>query len=150
MRYFEDFPVGEVFVFGDTLVTEEDIVAFAQAWDPQPFHLGVEAAKQSPVGELIASGWHTGCLAMRMICDAYLLDSAGEGAPGVDELRWLAPVRPGDRLSVRRTTLAARVSRSRPSIGIVEFEFQVLNQTGQPALSMKSASFLRRRPGAAP
>ena len=150
MRYFEDFPVGEVFVFGDMLVTEEDIVAFAQAWDPQPFHLSAEVASQSPVGELIASGWHTGALTMRMICDGYLLDSASEGAPGVDELRWLAPVRPGDRLSVRRTTLASRVSRSRPSIGIVEFQFEVLNQTGQTALLMKSASFLRRRPEPAP
>ena len=149
LLHFEDFPVGEVIVFGDRLVTQEEIIAFAREWDPQPFHLDAEAAKDSQIGELIASGWHTGSLLMRMMCDAYLLRAASEGAPGIDEMRWLKPVRPGDRLSVRRTTLAARVSRSRPRIGIVDFQFEVMNQTGETALLLKSAAFLRRRTEAA-
>ena len=146
LLYFEDFPVGEIFAFGDTLVTAEDIVQFAREWDPQPFHIDAEAAKASQIGELIASGWHTGSLTMRMLCDAYLLRSASEGSPGVEEMRWLKPVRPGDRLSVHRTTLAARPSRSRPGIGIVEFQFEVLNQHGETAMTLKSTSFVRRRP----
>jgi acyl dehydratase len=143
--YFEDFPVGEVVVFGDREVSEEEIVAFARDWDPQPFHLDAEAAKNSQIGELIASGWHTGALVMRMMCDAYLLDSASEGAPGIEEMRWLKPLRPGDRLSVRRTTLGARVSRSRPHIGILDFLFEATNQRGETVLTLKSASFMRRR-----
>jgi acyl dehydratase len=145
MLYFEDFPVGEVFEFGDKLVTEQEIVAFAQDWDPQPFHLDAEAAKDSQIGELIASGWHTGCLLMRMMCDGFLLESASEGAPGIDEMRWLKPVRPGDRLKVRRTTLGARASKSRPQIGILDFQFEVRNQRDEPVMLLRSASFMRRR-----
>jgi acyl dehydratase len=150
LLYFEDFPVGEVIVFGDRLVSAEEIVEFASDWDPQPFHLDAEAAKASQIGELIASGWHTGSLLMRMMCDAYLLDSASEGAPGVEDMRWLKPVRPGDRLSVKRTTLAARTSRSRPNLGIVDFQFEVTNQEGEIAMALKSAAFIRRRPEGAP
>ncbi len=146
LLYFEDFPVGEVFAFGDTLITAEDIVEFASQWDPQPFHVDAEAAKASQIGELIASGWHTGSLTMRMMCDAYLLRTASEGAPGIEEMRWLKPVRPGDRLSVRRTTLASRPSRSRPGIGIVEFLYEVINQHGEAAMTLKSAGFVRLRP----
>jgi acyl dehydratase len=149
MLHFEDFPVGEVAVFGDKLVTEQEIVAFARDWDPQPFHLDAEAARHSQIGELIASGWHSGAMLMRMMCDAYLLDSAGEGAPGIDEMRWLKPVRPGDRLRVRRTTLSARVLNSRPHIGVVGMQFDVLNQHGETVLTLKSASFMRRREVAA-
>lgn len=150
MLYFEDFPVGEEIVFGDKIVSAEEIVAFARDWDPQPFHLDAEAAKESQIGELIASGWHTGAMLMRMLCDAYLLESASEGAPGIDEMRWQKPVRPGDRLKVKRTTLSARPSRSRPHIGIVAFQFEVMNQHGETALLMKSSSFFRRRPEVAP
>ena len=146
MLYFEDFPVGEVAEFGDKQVSAEEIVAFAKDWDPQPFHLDAEAAKHSQIGELIASGWHTGAMLMRMMCDAYLLDAASEGAPGIDEMRWLKPVRPGDRLHARRTTLAARTSQSRPHIGILNFQFDASNRHGETVLTMKSASFIRRRP----
>ena len=146
MLYFEDFPVGEVAEFGDKQVSAEEIVAFAKDWDPQPFHLDAEAAKHSQIGELIASGWHTGAMLMRMMCDAYLLDAASEGAPGIDEMRWLKPVRPGDRLHARRTTLAARTSQSRPHIGILNFQFDAINQRDETVLTMKSASFIRRRP----
>ncbi len=150
MLYFEDFPVGEVLVFGDKLVTAPEIVAFARDWDPQPFHLNAEAAKDSQAGELIASGWHTGCLLMRMMCDAYLLDAASEGSPGIDEMRWLKPVKPGDRLSVKRTTLSARPLNSRPHIGVVAFQFEVMDQQAVTALLLKSAAFFRRRPETAP
>ncbi len=149
LLHCEDFPVGEVIVFGDRIVTQEEIIAFAREWDPQPFHLDAEAAKDSQIGELIASGWHTGSLVMRMMCDAYLLRAASEGAPGIDEMRWLKPVRPGDRLSVRRTTLSARASRSRPHIGIVDFQFEAMNQTGETVMLLKSAAFIRRRTEAA-
>src|SRR5579875_3894727 len=145
MLYYEDFPVGETLEFGDREVSEAEIVEFARAWDPQPFHLDAEAAKRSQIGELIASGWHTGALTMRMMCDAYLLESASEGAPGIEEMRWLKPVRPGDRLRAKRTTLGARVSRSRPHIGIVDFAFEALNQRGEIVLTMRAASFMRRR-----
>jgi acyl dehydratase len=149
LLHFEDFPVGEIATFGDRLVTAEDIVEFARDWDPQPFHLDAEAAKDSQIGELIASGWHTGCLLMRMMCDGYLLDTASEGAPGVEEMRWLKPVRPGDRLSVRRTTLSARASQSRPGVGIVGFQFEVINQNGETAMTLKSSAFMRRAGAAA-
>ena len=150
MLYFEDFPVGEVIVFGDKLVSAQEIIAFATEWDPQPFHVDAEAAKASQIGELIASGWHTGAMLMRMMCDAYLLDSASEGSPGIEEMRWQKPVRPGDRLTVRRTTLSARASRSRPAIGIVGLQFDVNNQHGETALLLKTSSFLRRRPETTP
>lgn len=148
MRFFEDFPVGEVVEFGGRTVTEDEIVAFAKDWDPQPFHVDAQAAKDSQFGELIASGWHTGCLLMRMMCDAYLLDSASEGAPGIDEIRWVKPVRPGDCLRARRATLSARVSNSRPQIGIVEFAYELMNQNGETVLTMRGSSFMRRREAA--
>ena len=148
MRFYEDFAVGEVVEFGDRLVSAQEIVAFARDWDPQPFHLDAQAAKDSQIGELIASGWHTGCLLMRMMCDEYLLDSASEGAPGVDELRWLKPVRPSDRLRARRTTLSARVSNSRPGIGILAFAYELSNQNGETVLTMRGSSFMRRREAA--
>ena len=146
--YYEDFPAGEVVEFGDRLVTAEEIVAFAKDWDPQPFHVDAEAAKDSQIGELIASGWHTGCLLMRMMCDAFLLDSASEGAPGAEEIRWVKPVRPGDRLHARRTTVSARTSRSRPTLGILEFHYDVMNQNGETVLVMRGTSFMRRREAA--
>ena len=146
--YYEDFPAGEVVEFGDRLVTAEEIVAFAKDWDPQPFHVDAEAAKDSQIGELIASGWHTAALLVRMMCDEFLLDSASQGGPGVEDIRWLKPVRPGDRLSVRRTTLAARPSRSRPEIGIVDFEFDVRNQSGETVMTMRVPNFQRRREAA--
>lgn len=123
-------------------------MTFARAWDPQPFHVDAEAAKRSQIGELIASGWHTAAMMVRMVCDEYLLDSASEGGPGVEEIRWLKPVRPGDRLHVRRTTLSARVSSSRPRIGALEFRIDVNVGSGETALTMRGSSFMRRREAA--
>jgi acyl dehydratase len=148
MLHFEDFPVGEVKLFGDRLVTAEEIVAFARQFDPQPFHLDAEAARGSQAGSLIASGWHTGVLLMRMCCDAYLLDTASEGAPGCEEIKWIKSVRPNDHLHVRRTTLAARASGSRPTIGIVSFLFEVFNQNDEIVMSQKNPVFIRRREAA--
>ena len=145
LLYFEDFPPGEVSEYGDRLVTAEDIVEFARDFDPQPFHLDDEAARETQAGGLIASGWHTAALLMRMNCDEFILRSASQGAPGTDEVNWLKPVRPGDRLRVRRTTLSARVSRSRPETGLVEMLFEVLNQNGEIVMTQKGTLFIGRR-----
>jgi acyl dehydratase len=145
LLHFEDFVVGEVAHYGDRLVTAEEIVAFARKWDPQPFHVDAEAAKRSQAGGLIASGWHTGVMLMRMNCDEFLARSASEGAPGAEQVSWLKPVRPGDRLSVRRTIVSARPLRSRPQLGAVEFLFEVLNQNGEIVMRQKNGCFLRRR-----
>ena len=99
--YWEDFPVGLVREFGGMTLTKEDIVRFARQYDPQPFHVDEEAARHTVFGQLIASGWQTCAAAMRMMCDAYLLESASAGSPGVENIRWMAPVRPGDTLRVR-------------------------------------------------
>lgn len=143
--YFEDFPVGEIFEFGDRLVTAEAIVEFARQFDPQPFHLDAEAGRRTQAGGLIASGWHTAALLMRMSCEAFVLRSASQGGPGVEELNWIRPVRPGDRLHARRTTLSARASRSRPQLGLVGFQFEVLNQHGETVMTQKNAMLIRRR-----
>jgi acyl dehydratase len=145
LLYFEDFPPGEILEYGDRLVTAEEIVEFARQFDPQPFHLDEEAARGTQAGGLIASGWQTAALLMRMNCDAFVLRSASQGAPGVEELDWSKPVRPGDRLRVRRTTLSARASRSRPEIGLVEFLFEVLNQDRETVMTQKNVAMIARR-----
>jgi acyl dehydratase len=148
LLYFEDFVVGEVKEYGDRLVTAEEIIAFARQYDPQPFHVDAEAAKHSQVGGLIASGWHTGVMLMRMNCDEFLLRSASEGAPGCEEVSWLRPVHPGDRLRVRRAIVSARPLRSRPNLGAVEFLFEVFNQNGEIVLRQRNSAFLQLRPAA--
>jgi len=145
LLYFEDFPVGEILEYGDRLVTAEEIVEFARQFDPQPFHLDDAAARGTQAGGLIASGWQTASLLMRMNCDAFVLRMASQGAPGLEELNWVKPVRPGDRLRARRTTLSARVSRSRPEIGLVGFQFAVINQDGETVLTQKNVMMISRR-----
>jgi acyl dehydratase len=147
LRYFEDFPAGEVVEFGDREVIAEEIIAFARQFDPQPFHLSEEAGRASVAGGLIASGWHTTSMMMRMICDAMLVDVAGQGSPGMDSIDWLKPVRPGDRLRVRRTTVSARSSRSRPDIGVIEARFELMNQNREIVMTQQGSMFFRRRPG---
>ncbi len=144
--YFEDFPPGAVAEYGDREITAAEIMEFAREFDPQPFHLDEAAARETMVGGLIASGWHTAAMLMRMSCDGFLNRSASQGGPGVDELAWTKPVRPGDRLRARRTTLSARVSRSRPTVGLVEFLFEVLNQNSEVVMTQKNAVFILRRP----
>jgi acyl dehydratase len=145
LLYFEDFPVGEILEYGDRLVTAEEIVEFARQFDPQPFHLDDAAARGTQAGGLIASGWQTASLLMRMNCNAFVLRMASQGAPGLEELNWVKPVRPGDRLRARRTTLSARVSRSRPEIGLVGFQFAVINQDGETMLTQKNVMMISRR-----
>jgi acyl dehydratase len=145
-RYaFEDFPVGQVREFGARLVSKEELLAFASAFDPQPFHLDEEAA--SLIGGLSASGWHTCAMVMRMMCDGYLLDSTSQGSPGIDNLRWLSPVRAGDTLRVRMTILEARPSKSRPQIGLLRSTWEVFNQHDEPVMSMEGWGMFGRREG---
>lgn len=149
MRYWEDFRAGEVEQIGERRVDRDEIVAFARQFDPQPFHVDEAAASASMFGGLIASGWHTCSLVMRMMCDAYLLDSASLGSPGIDKLKWLKPVRPGDTLRARRTTLETRASKSKPEVGIVSNLWEVFNQNGELVMTMEGYGMFRRRnPGA--
>ncbi len=131
MIYFEDFKVGETVEMGRRLVDKDEVVAFAKDFDPQPFHVDEEAARKSFFGGLIASGWHTVAMVMRMMCDSYLLDSASLGSPGVDNVKWLKPVRPGDTIRAMRTVLEARASKSKPEVGIVKSRWEVYNQNDE-------------------
>jgi acyl dehydratase len=146
--HWEDFPVGQVREFGRYEVTREAVLAFAREFDPQPFHLDDTAAEASLFGRLAASGWHTCAMAMRMMCDAYLLDSASLGSPGIDNLRWTRPVYPGDVLHVRLEVLEARPMASRPAVGIVRSRTSVLNQNDETVLTMEGAGMYRRRSAA--
>jgi acyl dehydratase len=130
-RYYEDFVEGSVETYGPKLVTREEIVAFAAEFDPQPMHLDENAARKTMMGGLVASGWHTCMIMMRLFTDGMLLDSSSMGAPGVEELRWLKPVRPGDKLSARLTVLDKRVSKSRPDIGFVRLQIELVNQNNE-------------------
>ncbi len=143
--YFEDFTPGFVLHGQGPTVTREDIIDFATKFDPQPFHLSDEAAKGTLFGALCASGWHTASMCMRMMCDAWLLDSASLGSPGVDNLRWLKPVFVGDTLRFTLTVLEQRPSRSRPDMGSVLGKQEVHNQKGEAVLEMTSWAMFRKR-----
>ena len=145
MRWFEDFAVGDVSEFGPVTVTEAEIVDFAERFDPQPFHVDHEAAAASPFGGLIASGWHTVALFMGMYVRGVLLDSASLGSPGVEEVRWLAPVRPGDELRGRSTVTDVRASSTNPRRGTVFTTNEVVNQDGTVVMTMKARGFIARR-----
>ncbi|HXX84068.1 MAG TPA: MaoC family dehydratase [Casimicrobiaceae bacterium] len=136
-RYFEDYIPGTVFDCGSIAVDPTEIVAFATRYDPQYFHTDPEAAKRSAFGGLIASGWHTAGLTMRLLISGYLSSVASLGSPGIDELRWTRPVRPGDVLHVRVTVLEAKRSRSKPDRGIVQSLVEVTNQNGESVMSFK-------------
>jgi acyl dehydratase len=129
--HYEDFPIGEVIEFGDKLVTKEEIIEFASEFDPQPHHLDEEAGRASMLGALSASGWHTCAMQMRMIVDGFWLRSAALGGAGVDEVRWTKPVKVGDRLRIRRTTLEKHVSKSKPHMGFLKFRFDLFSQREQ-------------------
>ena len=143
--YWEDFPVDSVREFGATRVSREAVLAFAAEFDPQPFHLDDAAAEASLFGRLSASGWHTCAMTMRMMCDDYLLDAASLGSPGVDNLRWLKPVYPGDTLSVRLTILESRPMASRPTVGLLRSRWEVRNQQGEAVMTMEGWGMFRRR-----
>ena len=144
-RHLEDFVVGDVYEFGSISVTEAEIIAFARQYDPQTMHVDPEAAAKGPTGGLIASGWHTVGLMMRMYADHYLPEN-GLPAPGVDELRWLKPVRPGDTLRMRVTIEEVRISQSKPDRGVIRPFSEVLNQHGEVVLTIRPINLVRRRP----
>jgi acyl dehydratase len=144
MRHWEDFQVGQVVEVGPITVSEAEIVEFAKRFDPQPFHIDPEAAKQSPFGGLIASGWHTTALFMGMFVRAVLIDSASLGSPGVDEIRWTAPVRPGDSLSGHSTVTDVQPSSKDPLRGTVFTTNEVFNQDGVLVLTLKARGFFAR------
>jgi acyl dehydratase len=144
-RYFEDYVPGSVHEFGRITVDEESIDAFGKQFDPQLFHTDPDGAKSTIYGGLIASGWHTASLMMRECVRYYLPRAASLGSPGVDELRWFLPVRPGDRLTVRMTVLETSRSRSKPDRGIVVSLFEVLNQDRKVVMSAKGVNFISCR-----
>ena len=145
MLYFEDFIVGETVETGSIAVSEEDIIAFASRFDAQDFHVDPEKAKASFAGTLIASGWHSCSLLMRLIAESFLLDSSGMGAPGIEEVKWLRPVQPGDVLHGRRSVIEIRPSRSRPDMGLVRFRLELVNQRGETVLEQVNWIMFGRR-----
>jgi acyl dehydratase len=145
--YFEDFPFGEVVEYGGIDVSVDEIVAFARDFDPQPFHTDEEAARAA-TGGLIASGWHTSALLLRMNCEAFLVRAAILEEAGVEEVRWRQPVRPGDKLHVRRQTLASRSREGEMRAGEVELLYEVVNQNGVAAMIQRSVLLLKQRPQA--
>jgi acyl dehydratase len=144
-RYFEDFAPGMVIENGPRFVTREEIVAFAAEFDPQPMHLDEEAARASILGGLAASGWHTCCLLMRMACDGFVLNSSSMGAPGVEEVKWLRPLRPGTNITLRTTVLDTRVSTSRPEMGFVKVQMDVLEDDRSPIMTLITSMIMRPR-----
>ena len=144
--YLDDFVVGQVYELGSVDVTEEEIIEFATRYDPQPFHVDVEAAKQSLFGGLIASGWHTCSMFMRLMVDGFIDGAASLGSPGMDEIRWLAPVRPGDRLVGTITIEDVQVSTSKPERGTIYVRSEMTNQDGVVAMRMLGRGMYLRRP----
>ena len=145
LLHYEDFPAGEVVIYGAYEVTAEEIKAFAAEFDPQPFHLDEEAGRASILGGLCASGWHVCAIFNRLNVDAYLARSAGMGSFGVEEVKWVHPVFPGETLSIRRTTLERRISTRRPEMGIIKFHWQVLNTGGELKLDTRGFNLFKVR-----
>jgi len=149
MLTFEDFPPGHFGTFGPRHVTREELLAFVEEFDPQPMHLDEEAAKRSMLNGLAGSGWHLCSIIMRMMFDGYIGRTASLGSPGVNDLRWLSPLRPGDDLTLDIDVVEARVSRSRPTTGIVTFKATVRNAAGEVLCEMVSPIIVQRREGVA-
>ena len=149
--HWEDFKPGAVAIYGPRLVTREEIVAFAAEFDPQPMHLDEAAASATILGGLGASGWHSCCLLMRMIADGFILNSSSMGGPGVEEVRWLKPLRPGTRIRIRSTVQDARASNSRPEMGLVKFQFEMLDDADAILTTLATTlMFGRRQKGTRP
>jgi acyl dehydratase len=145
VRYFEDYIPGLTVDCGTFTVSEEEIIAFAKRYDPQPFHVDPAAAAAGPVGGLIASGWQTASLTMRLLVEHFISGETALGAAGVEDISWSRPVRPGDRLHVRATVTGARRSRSKPDRGIVQSMTEITNQDGETVMTMKAANFFLTR-----
>jgi len=146
LRYFEDFPQGYTVDLGTFTLTAEEIIDFAQRYDPQPMHVDPEAARASIYGGLIASGWHTVASYMRRLVDGVIGASASLGSPGIDNIRWPKPVRPGEQLHCRFTVLDSRLSNSRPDRGIVRSRGEVLDEADEVLMSLEAVNFFARRP----
>jgi acyl dehydratase len=146
VRYLEDFAPGQEFALGSKTVTAEEIVEYARDYDPQPFHLDEDAAARTPFGGLVASGWQTGAIAMRLIVDHLLKDCASLGSPGLDRVQWLAPVRPGDTLSLKGIVLQVTPSRSKPDRGVVMSRYEMRNQRGELVYAVEGAGMFGARP----
>jgi acyl dehydratase len=144
-RYFEDYVPGSAFEFGAISVGEAEMTDFAKRFDPQDMHIDAESAARGPFGGLIASGWHTAGVAMRLLVDNYVSKVAGLASPGVDEVRWTRPVRPGDCLRIQVSVLEARRSRSKPDRGLVRTLVEVLNQNREVVMSFKAMNIVRCR-----
>jgi acyl dehydratase len=144
-RYFEDYIPGTVFEYGEIRIDEAEILEFARRFDPQDMHVDREAAKRGRFGGLVASGWHTGAMMMRLLADNFLPKAASLASPGIDELRWSFPVRPGDVLRIRISVLEATPSRSKPDRGMVRTLIEVLNQDGKIVMSLKPMNIIARR-----
>jgi acyl dehydratase len=150
LLYWEDFRPGDVLDLGSHTFTEAQIIDFARQFDPQPFHVDPAAAKESFFGGLIASGWHTCAVGMRLMVDKYIARSTSLGSPGLDNVRWLAPVRAGDTVTYRRFITDSRPSASRPEIGLVQSRWEAVNQRGEKVMTMEGwGMFRRRHPGLA-
>jgi len=147
-RWFDDFAVGERFEFGAYTVSADEIVDFARRYDPQPFHLDAEAGRASHFGGLVASGWMTAAVLMRLLCDHFIPRESSMGSPGIDELRWLEPVRPGDTLRARTEVLECRASRSKPDRGVLRCRHELVNQHGRVVATVLGMGMYRRRPQA--
>jgi acyl dehydratase len=146
LGYFDDYVPGTTHDCGSVSVSQAEIISFATQFDPQPFHVDPEAAARGPFGGLVASGWHTAALVMRQLVDHYLSAEASLGSPGLDEIRWPDPVRPGDTLRVRATVLEARRSQSKPDRGIMKTAVEAVNQDGRAVMRAIATNFLRVRP----
>lgn len=145
MRYFEDFVAGAVNEYGALPVSQDDILAFARRFDAQDFHIDPEKAKSSFVGSLIGSGWHSCALLMRLVAEGFLLDATSMGSPGIEEVKWLRPVKPGDVLTLRWTAVETKESRSRPEMGLVKFRLELINQRGEPVVEQNNWIMFGRR-----
>ena len=143
MLYYDDFPVGRSFAIGPRTITAQEIIAFAEQFDPQPFHLDADAPEAETTGGLIASGWHTCSILMRMMCDAYLLDTASLGSAGLDSIRWRLPVRPGDTLAGSCTVIGRRRSKSNDNLGLVDFAYNLDNQHGERVIDVEGMGMVR-------
>jgi acyl dehydratase len=142
---FQDFTPGRVFEHGPRRLPRDEMIAFAAEFDPQPMHLDETAARQTMLGGLSASGWYLCCILMRMCVDAFVGRSSSMGAPGVEEVRWILPVRPDDELSLRATVLDTRTSKSRPEMGFVRFQFELFNAQGQRVMTLTTSLMLALR-----
>jgi acyl dehydratase len=145
-RFFEDYEVGLVAEYGAYEVTEAEIVGFAVAFDPHVMHTDAAGSLNGPFGGLIASGWHTTAMMMRIMVDNFLNEANSLGSPGVDDLRWITPVRPGDVLSARFTVVAARASLSKTDRGLTHTRIELMNQTGEIVMSQVMLNLMRKRP----